>query len=246
MRLKYDARPLYLQAEEALSRLIREGRFRPGDHLPPEPELAQQMGISRATLREALRSFEDKGLITRRRGLGTFVNAPANQIDSGLEQLESVDSLARRMGLICTTEDLDIQEQPAGPDLAVKLDIQPGDTVITVGRTKVANGKVVAYMYDVLPDWVTNVAALRAGFKGSVLDFLLEQHVPLAFAWTSIVATRADHEVSPRLRVKPSTVLLLLEEITHTQDNRIAGYSQNYFLPSFFKFHLIRRIVPAR
>jgi GntR family transcriptional regulator len=247
MRLKHDSRPLYLQAEEALSRLIQEGRFRPGDHLPPEPELAQQMGISRATLREALRSFEDKGLITRRRGLGTFVNAPAYLIDSGLEQLESVDSLARRMGLVCTTEDLNIQEQPADPDLAVKLDVQPGDTVITVGRTKVANGKIVAFMYDVLPTWVTDAATLRAGFKGSVLDFLLEQQrVPLAFAWTNIVATRADHVVSPRLHVKPSTVLLLLEEVIHTQDNRIAGYSQNYFLPSFFKFHLIRRIIPSR
>ena len=85
-----------------------------------------------------------------------------------------------------------------------------------------------------------------ANFTSSVLDFLLEQRVPLAFAWTSIVATRADPAVAGRLRVKPSTVLLLLEEVTHTQDNRIAAYSKNYFLPNFFKFHLLRRIIPSR
>lgn len=246
MRLKYDSRPLYLQAEEALSRLIQDGTYRVGDRLPPEPELAQRLGISRATLREALRAFEDKGLITRRRGLGTFITAPVPLIDSGLEQLESLDSLARRMGLVCATEDLEIREEPASPEIAARLGIAPGETVITVGRTKVTNGIIAAYMYDVLPAWVTDIATLRASFKGSVLDYLLEQQVPLAFAWTNIIATRAGSRVAGKLRVKPSTVLLLLEEVSYTHDNQIAGYAQNYFLPNVFKFHLIRRIVPSR
>ncbi len=246
MRVKYDSRPLYLQAEEALNRLIQDGTYRVGDRLPPEPELAQRLGISRATLREALRAFEDKGLITRRRGLGTFINAPTHVIDSGLEQLESLDTLARRMGLVCTTEDLEIREEPAPREIASRLGIAPGETVITVGRTKVTNGVIAAYMYDVLPAWVTDIATLRASFKGSVLDYLLERQVPLAFAWTNIIATRADSSVAAKLRVKPSTVLLLLEEVSYTQDNQIVGYSQNYFLPSVFKFHLIRRIAPLR
>jgi len=246
MRLKYDSRPLYLQAEEALNRLIQDGTYRVGDRLPPEPQLAQRLGISRATLREALRAFEDKGLITRRRGLGTFINAPAPLIDSGLEQLESLDSLARRMGLVCTTEDLEIREEPATSEIASRLGIAAGAPVITVGRTKVTNGVIAAYMYDVLPAWVTGVATLRASFKGSVLDYLLEQGVPLSFAWTNIIATRADSSVAAKLHVKPSTVLLLLEEVSYTQENQIVGYSQNYFLPSVFKFHLIRRIGPSR
>jgi GntR family transcriptional regulator len=246
MRLKHDTRPLYLQAEEALSQMIQDGTYRPGDHLPPEPEFAEQLGISRATLREALRSFEDKGLITRRRGLGTFINAPKPLIESGLEQLESLDSLARRMGITCTTEDLEIQELAATADIAQKLGIQPGDPVITVSRVKVTNGIVVAYMYDVVPAWVTSAQALREGFQGSVLDFLLERQVPLNLAWTDIVATRADHAVAKKLHTKPSTVLLVLEEVTRTQDDRIAGFSQNYFLPNFFKFHLIRRVEPAQ
>ncbi len=246
MRLKYDSRPLYLQAEEALGRLIQDGTYRVGDRLPPEPELAQRLGISRATLREALRALEDKGLITRRRGLGTFITAPTPLIDSGLEQLESLDSLARRMGLVCTTEDLEIREEPAPPEIASRLGIAPGETIITVGRTKVTNGIIAAYMYDVLPAWVTDVATLRASFKGSVLDYLLERQVPLAFAWTNIIATRADSRIAAKLRIKPSAVLLLLEEVSYTQDNQIVGYSQNYFLPSVFKFHLIRRIPPLR
>lgn len=247
MRLKLDSRPLYLQAEDALSRMIQEGRYKPGDRLPPEPELAQQLGISRATLREALRSFEDKGIIVRRRGLGTFITEPKPLIESGLEQLESLDSLAGRMGLQCTTEDLEIVEMSASPRMADKLAIQPGAPVIAIGRTKVTNGTVVAYMYDVLPGTVTNVRTLRKEFKGSALDFLLQHSSsPIAFAKTNIVALRADHDVAARLSVKPSTVLLMLEEVTYTEDNRIVDYSQNYFLPAFFEFHVIRRVSDSR
>jgi len=61
----------------------------PGDRLPSEPQLAQQMGVSRATLREAMRAFEGQGLIRRRQGIGTFVVGRTSVIESGLEVLKA-------------------------------------------------------------------------------------------------------------------------------------------------------------
>ena len=57
----------------------------PGDRLPSEPELARDLGVSRATLREAMRIFETQGLIRRRQGAGTYVLSPSHVIESGLE-----------------------------------------------------------------------------------------------------------------------------------------------------------------
>jgi GntR family transcriptional regulator len=71
----------------------------PGDRLPAEPELAQQLGVSRATLREAMRTFEGQGLIRRRQGVGTFVVSHSQIIESGLEVLESIETLANKIGL---------------------------------------------------------------------------------------------------------------------------------------------------
>ena len=68
----------------------------PGENLPPEPELARQMGVSRSTLREAMRSFEAQGLLMRRQGAGTFVVEKNGVFETGLEVLESLETIAER------------------------------------------------------------------------------------------------------------------------------------------------------
>jgi GntR family transcriptional regulator len=84
-----------------------------GQRLPSEPDLAKQLGVSRATLREAMRSFETQGLIRRRQGSGTFVVGKVQALDSGLEVLESLDTIAKRMGLEMSVSDLNIEIVPA-------------------------------------------------------------------------------------------------------------------------------------
>jgi GntR family transcriptional regulator len=84
-----------LQAD--LAALI--ARSSAGQRLPSEPELAKQLGVSRATLREAMRSFETQGLIRRRQGSGTFVVGKMEVLDSGMEVLESLETMAKRLGL---------------------------------------------------------------------------------------------------------------------------------------------------
>ncbi len=241
IKVKLDTRPLYVRTEEALSKLL--AAYEPGDQLPPEPELARQLGVSRSTLREALRSFEERGQIIRRQGVGTFVAPSHPIIESGLEVLESLDTLTRRMGLRCEMRDLSIEEQIADPALAAKLDVPSGTPLTVITRTRMADGTVVAYMYDVLPASVAPVEAMRTDFRGSVLDYLLEKGAsPPAYAWTNILPLQATEELSQYLQVSPGTVLLLLEETTYTAGNRIINYSRNYFVPNYFQFHLIRRV----
>ena len=89
-----------------------------GDRLPSEPQLAKKLGVSRATLREAMRTFETQGLIRRRQGAGTFVVGQVPVLDSGLEVLESVETIARRLNLAVTVSDLHIDRVYADQELA--------------------------------------------------------------------------------------------------------------------------------
>jgi len=240
-KIKSDSRPLYRQAEQALTELLQT--YSPGDQLPPEPALAQSLGISRATLREAMRNLAEKGVVTRRQGRGTFFNGPRLRIDSGLEALVSVDALAQSQGLQCSTTDLEITAEAADPDVAAALRLAPGDAVTAVRRIKVAEGRPVAYMVDVLPRSIATVEEVRAGFAGSVLDFLLARGRPVpSHAAANIVPLKAGRELAGRLGVSAGTVLLLLEEVVSTRDNIPINYSRNFFVPQYFQFHLLRRI----
>jgi GntR family transcriptional regulator len=239
--VRADARPLYVRAEEALSEFL--SRLQPGDRLPPEPVLARQLGISRSTLREALRSFEDRGLIDRRQGRGTFITARHPVIESGLEVLESLDALAARRGLMPSTENLVIEEQPADKEFADRLGMPVGTPLTVVSRTKTTDGTPVAYMIDAVPTALVSVEEMIAGFHGSVLDFLLARgEPPLSYAQADILPLKAGKALADKLKIRPGIVLLLLAETLFTPNNEPVGYSRNYFVPEYLNFHVIRRI----
>src|SRR3990172_10267771 len=105
-----------------------------GQQLPSEPDLAKQLGVSRASLREAMRTFETQGLIRRRQGSGTFVVGKVPVIASGLEILESIDTMAKRMGLEVSISDLQIEELFAGQGIANALSVPLATKLTRVRR----------------------------------------------------------------------------------------------------------------
>ncbi|MCL4459440.1 MAG: GntR family transcriptional regulator [Chloroflexi bacterium] len=244
LKVKQDRRPLYLIAKERLEALIREGFFSAGSKMPPEAELAELLGISRATLREALRASQQEGLIIQRHGVGTFVASAKPTIERGLEALQSLEILAAKKGWRCGTEKVVFEQRAADEELASKMAIKEGEIVNVVSRVKTADGRPVAYLVDILPEAVVPLAELRAGFTGSVLDFLLTRgEPPIDYAWTNIIPTTADRFLAKQLGVPRNTLLLLAEEILYSVDNTPFEYSLNYHVCDFFKFHLIRRFV---
>ncbi len=71
--MPYSSSALSVRIADRLTELIAQRRFLPGEKLPSEPELAQELQVSRTTLREALRILTTRGLVEVRRGVGTFV-----------------------------------------------------------------------------------------------------------------------------------------------------------------------------
>jgi len=241
-KLRTDTRPLYLLVEERLLSLFEQGHFKPGEKLPSEPVLAQELGISRSTLREVLRVFEEEGLISRRRGVGTFIleNRP-RIIESGLETLESLDSLAQKYGLMAGTKGLKFSRLKADKAIQEKLGVSKSESVITVSRIKTAQDRPVAYMYDVLLEKYADWEDLVKSFKGSVLDYVLSQKISVSYARANIIPINCPGALARKLKIPPQTPVLLLEETLFTKEGENIGYSLNYFVREFFKFHVIRR-----
>lgn len=239
--LRPDRRPLSVQAYDQLMALLREGRWKPGEQIPPEPQLAAQLGISRATLREALRLLEEEGRILRRQGAGTFV-APEHRLESGLERLESVLSLAARLGMEASPQDLVVEVVEADRLLAESLRIEKGTPLTRVARTILVNGEPVAYLEDFVPTHWLSPEDLKDRFTGSVLD-LLRRHPSLHIqeARAEILALSAPRALAQRLRVRPGDALLLLEETLFDVAGLPVNFSRNYFVPDRFRFYVVRR-----
>jgi GntR family transcriptional regulator len=215
----------------------------PGNRLPSEPALSQQLGVSRATLREAMRTFETQGRIRRKQGSGTYVTHPQNVIEPGLEVLESIETLAQRIGLKVTMGALKVEQRPAREDECKILQLSPCQEVTSITRVILAEERPVAYLIDTLPVDILKPQDLESSFTGSVLDLLLKRgEPPLFISRTAINAVTASPDVARSMGIQRGDVLLLFSADLYTDEGQSIDHSFSYFLPGYFRFHIVRRV----
>jgi len=233
----FSFRRLQTELSELISSLPHDSR------LPSEPYLAKQMGVSRATLREAMRSFEGQGLIRRRQGVGTFVVAKVPVIESGLERLESIETLSQRIGLAVKMGELQIQQVSADEQQAEALEVEAGAALTHVARVIYTDNRPIAFLEDLLPADFLTASDLQTNFTGSVLDLLLRRGDPkLSHSRTDIKAIGASPSVARVLQIQRDDVLLHFVAKLYSDAGRVVDYSFSDFLPGYFHFHVVRRV----
>jgi GntR family transcriptional regulator len=241
-------------AELALRNWLAPGRYRPGDRLPPEHEVAAMLGVSRGTLRSALGRLEESGEIVRRQGSGTFVGRVAVPAAFGerLERLEPYSSVARRRGLTLTARDLKLEHRAVGGEAGEALGLEPASAATTISRALLAGGSAVGVMFDVVHPAIELPAKdlLRAMLERGqmVLDVLIEIGVPVTFARTRVMPAL----ISPRERagkllgLRRTTAMLELEELIFAgRDERVA-YSRDLFAPGAIDVMVMRSLDSPR
>ncbi len=237
---KVPKQPLYLRVIDELTQLIDS--LEPGDYLPSEPKLARRFGVSRATLREAMRVFEGRGLIIRRQGVGTLVATPPHIIETGIETLESIESQARRIGLEVSMGDLGINYRQPTTEERNHFNMLDGLDVVEISRVIETEDRPVAYLVDILPEDLFPKETQENGFSGSLLDLMIQrQHPAISHAKSEVLAITAPVDVARQLNVQRGDVLLCLEGWLFTQEGTIIDHTYSYFLPGTFRFRVLRR-----
>jgi GntR family transcriptional regulator len=241
-------------AEEALRNWLSPGRHREGDRLPTEHDLASMLGVSRGTLRTALRRLEETGEIVRRQGSGTFVGhiAGTGALQEGLERLESYASLARRRGVTLGVRDVRIERTAVDEELAETLGVKAGTEATQFSRVVLREGAPIALMVDtvrpgiVLPDDRELQAALERG--DMVLDVLVAQGVPVAFANTRIASALIgpDDPAGRSLGVSEPTAVLALEEVHRVTSGQVTHHSRDLFAPEGIDLRVVRWVEAQR
>jgi GntR family transcriptional regulator len=228
--------------DRLLSRIAR-GKLRPGSQLPPEPDLAAELGVSRATLREALRSLQDEGLLTRSRGTGTFVSHVPRMLSS-LDANFGVTDAIRAAGMEPGFEEAVTRIEPALAAEAARLHVEPGEHVVVVERVRTADGRRVVWSQDVVPAWVLDrrPEALPTLARGSMYETLeREIGISIHHGVARFAPMKADRPTAQKLGVPRNTLVLYLQQVDFDDGGRPVLSSHEWHLADAFDFTVIRR-----
>jgi GntR family transcriptional regulator len=228
---------------EELSRRIAQGQLATGARLPSEPELAAEMGVSRATLRDALRILEDEGLVRRIQGSGTYVTQRL-RVPNSLDVNFGVTDAIRAAGMRAGIEEGRHWTEPAGVSEAERLGVLPAEDVLVVERVRTADGKPVVLSRDVLPQKVVEghpeiVERMLTQSIYAVLE--RELGIVIHYGVASFRPVQADRSLASRLAVPRAALLLYLWQVDYVESGEPMLSSHEYHLADAFNFSVVRR-----
>ncbi len=229
--------PLYYQLAESIKEQIRLGDLRPGEQLPAERDLAEQVGISRMTARQAIAYLVRDGAIEVRHGAGTFVASPKLTYDA-LHLLGFTAEMMRQGGVVGSR----VLEQTVvtpPPRVAAELNLAPDDQATKIVRLRLSDETPLLLETSFIP------LALYPGLEHEDLAVkslyaLLEQRPALRLerARQTLEATIAIDYESSLLGVQPGTPMILLEGVTYLDRGNPAEYFKAIYRGDRFKFVL--------
>jgi GntR family transcriptional regulator len=232
-----------VSVHDELRQGIDQGRFPPGTRLPSEPDLAAELGVSRATLREALRALEAEGLLRRRRGSGTYVaELPrvANSLDLNFGVTEAIRSAGMKAGIANGRHWV----EPASAAEAARLGLEPGQDVMVVERVRTAEDKPVVLSKDIFPSGLVGdrTRFVEAMLERSIYDvFERDLGIVIHHGVARFRPVQADHAVASRLGVPRGELLLYIWQVDYAEDGAAVLSSHEFHLADAFDFSVVRR-----
>ena len=212
--------PAYRQLYKKIKSDIERGSYSSGSFIPTEPELEQLFGVSRTTVRKAMKLLADEQLVEIKQGRGTMV------LDTSTTQrLNSITSITETLikrGYKVTTEGTSIEIVDARPAVASALEVPIGTEVYLVQRVQYADGVPIAIIKNYLKTNELPGLQAKAGSLVGLYNMLEKDYnIILTNATEHISAISADFTESQILRIPLNSPLLLVRRISCTEQGPI-------------------------
>ncbi|MFJ6103327.1 GntR family transcriptional regulator [Streptomyces sp. NPDC092359] len=231
--------PLYYQLARQLESAVEDGTLPPGTLLGNEIDLANRLGLSRPTVRQAIRTLVDKGLLVRRRGVGTQV-VPGG-VRRGLELTSLYDDLDAA-GQRPATRVLADRLEPATGPVAAALGVPEGSEVHYLERLRTARGEPVAYLRNHLPPGLLDPGADLSGT--GLYRLLRAAAVTLHSARQSVGARAATAAEAAPLDERAGAPLLTMERVSYDDKGRAVEYGSHLYRAARYSFEFRLMVRP--
>jgi DNA-binding GntR family transcriptional regulator len=226
--------PLYFQVAQQLEAAIRDGTLAPGTRLENEVRLADRCGLSRPTVRQAIQQLVDKGLLVRKRGVGTQVVQA--QVRRPIELTSLYDDLAAA-GREPRTEVLELTPVRAEGEVAAALGAPPGADVLRLRRIRLTGAEPLAVLTNYLP---RDIAVLTADDlrRHGLYELLRAAGVNLRIASQAIGARGATAAEARMLDERRGAPLLTMTRTAYDDEGRAVEYGTHVYRASRYSFAL--------
>ncbi len=223
-----------------LRALIVGGEFPVGSKLPNEDRLCERFGVSRVTIREAVRALIDDGLVVRKHGSGTYVTRRPkllNSLDTNFSYTEFLETSGVKAGRRL----IGLRTSAADAETAEALAVAPGTPVVEIRRIRTADGRPAIYSVDRIPAAVLDQGLPRSAYGGSLYRLLTAAGRPIAHAEATLRPTVADRDIARLLEVVPGTSVQYLRQVDFDESGEPVMVSDEWHETSVVELRVYRR-----
>lgn len=226
--------PLYFQIAQRIEKAILNGNLPAGARLENEVSLAERLGLSRPTIRRAIQDLVDKGLLVRRRGIGTQV--VHGQVTRGVELTSLYEDLSRS-GQKPTTKILEYKTVKADSKIAEKLGIETGSDVLYMRRLRFADNVAVSIMENWLPNEFLDISEIELSEHG-LYQILRSRGITIRVAKQRIGARKASQRESTDLEIEKQASLLTMDRTAYDNSGRAVEFGHHCYRPDLYSFEV--------
>lgn len=223
--------PLYHQIAQPLEELINSGKLQPGQLIEDEVSMARRLAVSRPTARRALQDLVGRGLLTRRRGVGTRVTPSHVRRPLSLTSLN--DDLVKA-GFEPRTEVLSYEVRLALDEEAAQLGCATGTEIVRIERRRWIDDRRLAVLTNLLP---ADIAPTLTQLSTTGLYACLEERdIHLVSAHQAVGARSATDTDADLLGIDPGSALLTMERTAYDADGRVIEFGTHIYNATLYSF----------
>ena len=228
--------PNYIQIHNDIKRAIEAGKWAVGDRIPSERELSRNFDVSRMTLRQAIQTLVDEGILERQVGSGTYV---ANQkVQEKMSGVTSFTDLMLTQGKQPTSKTISYHVMNPSLSEAEKLKLNEDDQVLRMDRIRYGDDVPICFEVATVPEKL--VDGLSKKEVTSSLYRALEDKKQLSpgKAQQTVSAMSASERIAEYLSIKRGDAILRLRQVTYLQDGTPFEYVRTQYVGERFEFYL--------
>lgn len=231
-----SVQPLYAQIKEIIKQRILDGDYDVHERLPSESEMMKVFGVSRITVRQALRDLHTEGLVFSVQGKGTFVSRP--KVVQDIQRLQGFGEAMNPLGYETSARVVSVQEVRPSTDVAAALSLARNTNVIELTRVRYLNREPISVDNSFFP-LELGKKLLGRDLTQDIFPMLENEFgVGLGYADLKIEAIAASDAIAQQLNVEPGSAILRIQRLVFSQVGDPIDFEYLYFRGDAFQYQV--------